>query len=36
MIDCHLIIFLDNENLGVGLKISFLNRLVPTQLQLDI
>ena len=30
MIDCHLIVFLDNENLGIDTKIGFLSGMVPT------
>ena len=29
MTDCHLIVFLDNENLGIGTKIGFLSGMVP-------
>ena len=28
MTDCHLIVFLDNENLGIDTKIGFLSGMV--------
>ena len=29
MTDCHLIVFLDNQNLGIDTKIGFLSGMVP-------
>ena len=29
MTDCHLIVFLDNQNLGIDTKIGFLSGVVP-------
>ena len=29
MNDCHLIIYLNNENLGIDTKIGFLSSMVP-------
>ena len=34
MTDCHLIVFLDNENLGIDTKIGILNRMVPKLLDI--
>ena len=29
MTDCHLIVFFDNQNLGIDTKIGFLSGMVP-------
>ena len=29
MTDCHLILYLDNENLGIDTKIGFVSGMVP-------
>ena len=29
MTDCHLIVFLDNQDLGIDTKISFLSAMIP-------
>ena len=34
MTDCHLMVFLDNENLGIDTKIDFLSGMVPTLLDI--
>ena len=34
MADCHLIVFLDNENLGIDAKIGFLSGMVPKLLDI--
>ena len=34
MTDCHLIVFLDNENLGIYTKIGFLSGMVPKLLDI--
>ena len=36
MTDCHLIVFLDNENLGIGTKIGFPSSMVRTLLDFNI
>ena len=34
MIDCHLFVFLDNQNLGIDTKIGFLSGMVPKLLNI--
>ena len=34
MTDCHLIVFLDNQNLGIDTKIGFLSVTVPKLLDI--
>ena len=34
MTDCHLIVYLDNENLGIDIKIGFLSGMVPKLLDI--
>ena len=34
MTDCHLIVFLDNQNLGIDTKIGFLSGTVPKLLDI--
>ena len=34
MTDCHLIVYLVNENLGIDTKIGFLSGMVPTLLDI--
>ena len=34
MTDCHLIFYLDNENLGIDTKIGFLSGMVPKLLDI--
>ena len=34
MTDCHLIVFLDIENLGIDFKIGFLSGMVPKLLDI--
>ena len=34
MIDCHLLVFLDNDNIGIDTKISFLSGMVPKLLDI--
>ena len=34
MTDCHLIVFLDNENLGIDTKIGFLSGMFPKLLDI--
>ena len=34
MTDCHLIVFLDNQNLDIDTKIGFLNGMVPKLLEI--
>ena len=34
MTDCHLVVFLDNENLGIDSKIGFLSGMVPKLLDI--
>ena len=36
MTDCHWIVYIDNENLGIDTKISFLNGMVPKLLDINI
>ena len=35
MIDCLLIVFLDNQNLGIDTKIGFLSGMVPKLLDIQ-
>ena len=35
MTDCHSIVFLDNQNLGIDTKISFLSGMVPKLLDIE-
>ena len=35
MTDCHLIVFLDNQNLGIDTKIGFLSGMVPKLLDIQ-
>ena len=34
MTDCHLIVYIDNENLGLDTKIGFLSGMVPILLDI--
>ena len=34
MIDCHLFVFLDKQNLGIDTKIGFLSGMVPKLLNI--
>ena len=34
MTDCHLLVFLDNDNIGIDTKISFLSGMVPMLLDI--
>ena len=34
MTDCHLIVFIDDDNLGIDTKISFLSGMVPKPLDI--
>ena len=34
MTDCHLIVFLDDENLGIDTKIDFLSGMAPKLLDM--
>ena len=34
MTDCHLIVYIDNQNLGIDTKIGFLSDLVPKLLDI--
>ena len=36
MIDCHLIVFFGNQNLGIDTKIGFLSGMVPKLLDINI
>ena len=35
MTDCHLIVFLNNENLDIDTKLGFLSGMVPTLLDIQ-
>ena len=35
MTDCHLIVFLDNENLGIDTKIGFVSGMAPKLLDIQ-
>ena len=34
MTDCHLVAYLDNENLGIDTKVGFLSGMVPKLLDI--
>ena len=34
MTDCHLIVYLDDENIGINTKIGFLSGMVPKLLDI--
>ena len=36
MTDCHLIVYLDNENLSIDTKIGFLSGIIPKLLDINI